>query len=268
MPPVSPVVTRVGGERSSAKEAGWVPDGLPEPEVVRRLGEVTSHLAELTDVLAEEEDLGRVLQRSVNMVATTVPGADMVSVSVLRGDAAETVAASSGRVWDIDQDQYAAGDGPCLEAARSGQVVRIGVTGAGRRWPEFASSARRAGVESYLSCPLILGEEFAGSLNLYSEQSHGFADFDVALLELYVAAACAAIDNASRYARARELAGQLSQALDSRAVIDQAIGILMARTGATAEQAFAELSRQSQNTNIKLRDVAGRLVAGQQGPRP
>jgi GAF domain-containing protein len=146
--------------------------------------------------------------------------------------------------------------------------VRTGVAEAEERWPQFARSARAAGVESYLSCPLIINEDFAGSLNLYSEQPHGFADFDVALLQLYIAAASAAIANARLYTRARELSGQLSQALESRAVIDQAIGVLMARAGMTAGQAIAELARRSQNTNVKLREVAARLVAEQQRQRP
>jgi GAF domain-containing protein len=249
-------------------EAGTVADDQPGNGAVKRLDEVTSHLADLAEVLAGEEDLGRVLQQSVDQVVSALPGADMVSVTVLHSDEGQTVAASSERVWNIDQDQYAAGDGPCLEAARTRQVVRTGVAGAERRWPQFARSARAAGVESYLSCPLIIGEEFVGSLNLYSEEPHGFADFDVALLRLYVTAACGAIASARLYARARDLADQLSQALDSRAVIDQAIGVLIALTGATADQALAELSRQSQNTNVKLRDVAARLVASQQRPRP
>jgi AmiR/NasT family two-component response regulator len=82
----------------------------------------------------------------------------------------------------------------------------------------------------------------------------------VALLRLYVTAACAAIANARRYAEARRLAEQLTQALDSRAVIDQARGILMERRGINAEEAFGELIRESQNTNTKLREVAARLT--------
>jgi len=245
-----------------------VAENEPGPDAVKRLDEVTGNLADLAEVLAGEEDLDRVLQRSVDQVITAVPGADMVSVTVLRGDAGETVAASDGRVWNIDQDQYAAGDGPCLEAARTSEAVRTGTAEAERRWPEFARSAGAAGVKSYLACPLIINEDFAGSLNLYSEQPHGFADFDVALLRLYVTAACAAIANARLYSRARGLAGQLGQALESRAVIDQAIGILIVQTGMTAEQAFAELSRQSQNANVKLREVAAGLVAGQHRRQP
>lgn len=240
-----------------------VPRDRREAEAVRRVDEAADDLADLAKVLAGGENLGRVLQRSVDQLASTVPGADLVSVSVLRGDAGETIAASSTRVWNIDQDQYAAGEGPCLEAARTGQVERTGVAGAEQRWPDFARSARAAGVESYLSCPLVIDEDFAGSLNLYSKQPHGFAEFDVALLRLYSTVACAAIASARRYARARDLATQLGQALESRTVIDHAIGILMAQTGNDAGQAFAELSRQSQNSNIKLREIAARLVAEQ-----
>ena len=242
-----------------------MPDEVPraEPEVLCRLNETTRALADLAAVLEREEDLGRVLQRSVDQLTSAVPGADMASVSVLRGDRdeAETVASSSDRVWAIDSDQYATGEGPCLEAARTGQVVRTGVEQARQRWPQFTRSARAAGVASYLCVPLAIDEKFAGSLNLYSEQRHGFGDFDVALLRLYATAACAAIANARRYAEARRLAGQLAQALDSRAVIDQARGMLMERRGINAEDAFGELVRESQNTNTKLREVATRLTA-------
>jgi GAF domain-containing protein len=231
-----------------------------EPELVRRLDGVAADLAALAKILDEEEDLGRVLQRSVEQVTRGVPGADMASVTVMRGDRGETAASSEERVWAIDSDQYAAGDGPCLEAARTGEIVRVGVEEAHERWPEFARSARAAGVESYLACPLIIGEEFVGSLNLYSEKPHGFGEFDVALLRLYMTAAVAAIANARRVAEARKLTEGLKTAMDSRAVIDQARGVLMARRGISAEQALEELSRQSQNSNVKLRVIAARLV--------
>lgn len=236
--------------------------GTDEPDLLKRLDEVTNALADLSGVLNQTEDLGRVLQRSVEQVTRAIPGADMASVSVLRDDGttAETVASSSERVWAIDDDQYAVGDGPCLEAARTSQVVRVGVEQATERWPDFARSARAAGVGSYLSAPLSVDETFAGSLNLYGEQAHAFGDLDEALLRLYTTAAAAAIANARRYAQARDLATQLGQALDSRAVIDQARGILMATHGIDAEQAFALLARESQNTNVKLREIAARLV--------
>jgi len=231
-----------------------------EMNVMRRLDDVAGALSDLGDVLAREEDIGRVLQRSVGQVVVAIPGADMASVTVLRGGKAETVASTSERVWAIDADQYAAGDGPCLEAARTNAIIRVGVQAAHERWPVFARSALAAGVASYLSAPLSLDDEFVGSLNLYSEQAHGFGDLDEKLLQLYVTAAAATIAGARRYAQAREAAENLRLALDSRAVIDQAIGVLMAIRGFDAERAFQEMARESQNTNTKLRDIATRIV--------
>lgn len=150
-------------------------------DVVQRLDEVRDALADLSRVLGQEEELGRVLQRGVDQLTRAIPGAEMASVSVLRGDTAETVAASNERVWAVDSDQYAVGEGPALEAARTDEIVRVSVEQASERWPEFARSARAAGVASYLSCPLVIDEKFAGSLNLYSMQPHGFGDLDEAL---------------------------------------------------------------------------------------
>ena len=107
--------------------------GQSGQEVVEHVDEVARALADLAVVLDREEDLGRVLQRSVDQLTQAIPGADMASVTVLRGGQAETVASSSEQVWAIDSDQYAIGQGPCLEAARTGQVVRVSVERAHER---------------------------------------------------------------------------------------------------------------------------------------
>ena len=237
-------------------------ESFHESVVLERLDEVTVALSGMRDVLDQEEAVGRVLQRGVDQITRAIPSATLASVTVIRGNDAETVACSSERVLTIDSDQYAAGDGPCLHAARTGEIVRVGVEQARQRWPEFARSAQAAGVASYLSAPLMVDDEFAGSLNLYSEEPHGFGELDEALLRLYVTAATAALANARRYAEVRVLAEQLGQALETREMIGQAVGVLMARRGISAEQAFADLARQSQNTNTKLRELAASVVAG------
>src|ERR1700733_2425646 len=132
------MLTTGGGAASGDEPTG--------PGALRLLDNFPDMLTSLAGLLAAEEELGRVLQRSVDQITGAVPGADMASATVLRGETGETVAASTERVWAIDQDQYAAGDGPCLEAARTGHVVRTGVEEASQRWPEFTSSARAAGV--------------------------------------------------------------------------------------------------------------------------
>ncbi|HEV2377361.1 MAG TPA: hypothetical protein VGS19_35005, partial [Streptosporangiaceae bacterium] len=97
-----------------------------DPDVVQRLDEVRIALADLGTALGREDDLGRILRGGVDQVIRAIPGADMASVTVLRNGTAKTAAATSARVWGIDADQYAAGDGPCLEAARTGGIVRVG----------------------------------------------------------------------------------------------------------------------------------------------
>jgi GAF domain-containing protein len=226
--------------------------------------EVTDALTGLADVLNEEADLARVLQSVVDQAVRVIPGSDMVSISVLSGDGeptrTQTLASSSDRVRNIDAQQYVAGNGPCLEAARTRRIVRVDVEQALQRWPQFARDARRAGVASYLSAPMSIDERFAGSLNLYGEHPSSFGGLDEALVRLYTTAATEAIANARRYAQARAEAENLRRALDSRAVIDQAIGVLMVQRGIGPHQAFDELSRTSQNTNTKLRDVAGQVI--------
>jgi AmiR/NasT family two-component response regulator len=103
----------------------------------------------------------------------------------------------------------------------------------------------------------LLGDEPAlGTLNLYARHADAFAPADEALIELFTVAASAMTVNSQRSRRARALADHLKIALTSRAQIEQAKGVLMAQHAITADQAFAMLSEESQNTNAKLRDVA------------
>jgi GAF domain-containing protein len=236
-----------------------VPDEQ-ERDVLRRLDDIERALSQLANALASEEDIGRVMQRSVGQVAQAIPAAAMVSVSVVRDGTPETVATSDERVWAIDSDQYAAGEGPCLEAAHTGKIVRADSDTALARWPTFSRGARVAGVASFLSAPLTIDQAFAGSLNLYSEQVHGFDDLDEKLVQLYTTAAVAAIANARRYAEMRTAVANLRLALDSRAVIDQALGVLMVTHKLDADQAFQVLTRESQNTNTKLRSIASHVL--------
>ena len=178
-------------------------DQAQTPDAPERVDEVTRALTDLSLLLDAEEELIRVLQRGVDQATWAIPSADLVSVTVVRDDRAETIAANDERVRAIDSQQYAAGEGPYLEAARSSETVRANVERATALWPKFARIARGAGMASFLSSPLIIADKFAGSLNLYSAQPHGFGDLDEALLRLYTTAAAAAIANARRYAEAR-----------------------------------------------------------------
>jgi transcriptional regulator with GAF, ATPase, and Fis domain len=225
------------------------------------LDEVTRALEALADALAVEEDFQVVLDQACRQVIQAVPGVDMASVTVVRDGKAETLAATDDRVLGLDIDQYRAGEGPSLQAVATGEIVRIEVNQAALRWPVFAEAARLAGVGSFLAAPLPIDAEFIGSVNCYSWQHHGFRELDAQLLALYTTAVKAALRSVRRYHQARDLTDQLRDALTSRAVIDQAKGILMAVHHVGADAAFDLLVGQSQRDNVKLRDLAGRLVA-------
>jgi GAF domain-containing protein len=228
--------------------------------VRQQLDEVTGALEALSAALESSGELETMLQLVCHQVIQVVPGADMASVTLVRDGEATTAACTDERVFSIDVDQYRAGDGPCLQAAATGKIVRVEVETAIERWPEFTRSALAAGVASYLSAPLVVDALHAGALNLYGLHSHGYRDVEAALLEVYLAAVEAALRATSRYLAVQRQAAQLRTALVSRAVIDQAKGILMGARGITADEAFQVLVEQSQRENIKLHDIAERLV--------
>ncbi len=229
--------------------------------LVRRVDEVTGALEQLSDVLEQDEELPVVLQRLCHQVVTAIPGADLASVAVVEENGPRTVAATADRVVDIHQAQYDADAGPALDSARAGEVVRVVVAEeAASRWPRFADAAHAASVGSYLSAPLFIDKEFSGSLTLYGLDDHGFSELDAALLELCTTAAETALRHAERHRSARATTEQLRTALGSRAIIDQAKGILMAARHLTADEAFALLVQRSQHENVKVRAVAEQFV--------
>ena len=233
-------------------------DGVDE--VLQRLDEVTGALEGLSRVLDEEEELSVVMDRVCRQVVGAIPDADLASVTVLRDGTPESLAWTDQHTLAVDRAQYDAGEGPCLEAAASRQMQRVTVAEAAERWPAFTDAARGLGIGSYLSAPLVIDHEYRGSLNLYGTHTRGFRELDAALLELYTTAAEAALRNARRYLHARRQVAQLQEALSSRAVIDQAKGIVMAVHRISADEAFTLLVDQSQQENRKVRDLAEQFV--------
>lgn len=225
-----------------------------------QLDDVTVALAALTEALDREDELSSILQGVCRQVVLVVPDADMASVTLLHNDVPVTAASTDEKVRDLDADQYATGDGPCLEAAETGEIVRVDIASAHRRWPAFARAATEAGLGSYLCAPLGIDDQYTGALNLYGTQNHGFYHLDGRMLALYTTAVEAALLSTRRLYSARRTVEQLREALVSRPVIDQAKGILMAARGITADEAFDVLVEQSQRDNTKLRDIAEQFV--------
>jgi transcriptional regulator with GAF, ATPase, and Fis domain len=201
-------------------------------------------------------DLERTLSE-LTAVATEALGADMAGLTI-RDDRgrASTVVYTDRRAPAIDQAQYDHDRGPWLDAARTRTVCEVEDTRREDRWPEFAEAAARHGVHSSLSMPVVAADDGLGALNFYD---HRVAYFDDAKRELAgpFAGHCAVA--ALYWSSANEATG-LAKAMDSRAVIEQAKGVIMATTGRTADEAFQVLRSQSQQENRKLRDIAQEIV--------
>ena len=229
-----------------------------------RPDEVVTALEELSLALVTDAGVQETLQRVVDLCVRTVPGCDMAGVTLLSGARPDTVAYTDPRVLTIDRDQYVTGEGPCLDAIRRCGVNLVDVEQAADRWPRFAKVAFGEGIRSFLATPLVAEGEALGALNLYGESAAAFDRLDEAFVRLLCAQAVGGVVTARRFASARQLAEQLQAAMASRAVIEQAKGVLMSRHGVDAETAFAVLRQKSQERNVKLRAVAEELVASVQ----
>ena len=219
----------------------------------------------LRDLFAAEEPLDDVAGRVAETALAAIPHADVISITVLSWPNSRTAACTDDEALELDNQQYASGRGPCLEAAMQRTPLRAVIDDEQQRWPEFAEAAQRAGVRASLSVPLLIAgadseQELVGSLNIYSHTATAFDQFDAELMRLYSVAAGQAISNSSRWQKARETVTQLETALHSRSDIDMAKGALIALHGCDPEEAFAKLKDESQRRNIKLRDVVREML--------
>lgn len=229
--------------------------------------ELADALSELSGMLVDRQHLEVLLRRVAELAVAVVPGCSHAGVTLLDGERAVTAASTDPVVRTVDQQQYEVGDGPCLDAVRSGSINRVSESDLVQRWPEFAAHAGALGIRSFLAAPLVAGGERVGALNLYGRDPDAFDSVDDALAVLFCGQASVALANARLYRGAMALNVQLSEAMASRAAIEQAKGVLMCSRGLTPDEAFLELRAQSQDANRKLRDVALEIVASTQTPR-
>ena len=220
----------------------------------------TEKFAEMARSLLAERDVQHTLQKICDLAVETIDGCDHAGISFLKGKAVETPAASDDVPRVVDAIQYETGEGPCLDAIREAEVFESGDLGREHRWPNFASRAQRAtGVTSMLSFRLFVEGDTLGALNLYSKAADAFDERSRTVGLVFAAHAAVALSSAMHDE-------QMEEALQSRDLIGQAKGILMAREGIAADQAFDMLRRASQRLNVKLRDVAGGIVERSAAP--
>ncbi len=227
--------------------------------------ELRESLAGLAALVTGSLGLQELLREVAAFAAHAIPGADGAGVTLLRIEPAsssiEAVAASHPFVREIDEIQYRTVDeGPCITATRQRRTVCSGSLGGEPLWPRFGPRVGRLGVHSVLSLPLLLPGRVVGAINVYARAKDAFDHRSQRLGELFAAPAAVAVHNAHTLSTALAVAEQLQRVLAERPTIDEAVGLIRSRTGATSDEARQTLRAMSQREQLKVVDVAQRLV--------
>jgi transcriptional regulator with GAF, ATPase, and Fis domain len=209
--------------------------------------------ARISSELLSEPRFELTAQRVVDLAVATIAGCDYAGISIRRGSVVQTPASTDVLVDQLDQEQYDLQEGPCLDAIWVEDTYQITDMSREERWPNWAPRAAAAGIGSTLSVRLATAKNLVGGLNLYSRDVDAFDDDAVLTAHIYATHASSAI------ALTEEVDG-LRTAMQSRHAIGIAQGMLMLRYGLDEDASFQVLRRLSSHENIKLRDVAARVI--------
>jgi GAF domain-containing protein len=244
-------VDHVGQGGPGTIEAEWA--NADEPDLIEAL-------AGLAGIVTGAASLDGLLSQVARFAVGAIPGAQGAGVTLLDAGRADTEVATEDFVRVVDEVQYGLMEGPCVTAAAERRTVRSGSLPDDPLWPRFGPRIARLGVQSSLSLPLVVEGALVGAINIYARNRDVFDEHAARVGELFAGPAAVAVRNAQVLEQARRLTTQLQTALTSRAVIDQAVGILMSRRGGNADAAFASLRWMSQHNNVKLNAVAQNIV--------
>lgn len=225
---------------------------------------------ELQDLVLDSSDVEEFLRDLAQYAANEMsrPGRPVIcGVTVMRRRKPAATAASSPAAYEMDEIQNKTGDGPCLTAMRELRTVYVRDLFREDRWPELAIAAARQDYLSILGVPVELeDEQTRAALNLYASPPSAFTYDDITLAENFAAQASKSLRLALRIGRLRDARDDLAAAMESRAVIDMAVGVLMGQNRCKPQEAIALLKSASNTRNTKLREVASSVVASVAGP--
>ena len=211
-------------------------------------------IAEAARTLNRPRGLDDRLQTIVEVACNSVPGFDQVGIATLHKEGrVKTRAFTGDLVLRLDDIQYGLREGPCSAALQGADTMTVSSLRDERRWPRYVPLARTAGIRSQMAVKLYLDQHALGGINFYSTSSDEVSLDAQALAQLFATHAAIALGHAHE----RET---LNEALTTRTVIGEAVGILMERHEMNEDSAFAFLVRASSHSNIKLRTVAQELV--------
>jgi len=251
--PADPRLAPLGPEQRAGDHSSLVSD---------RPRHTWSDQTRFVAIPANDEVLDAALNLVVVLAKATVGGADGVSVSLSRHGVLETVASSDETIAQMDRDQYATSQGPCLSAAAEGRWFHVGSLADETRWPAFIPRAMEGGIASILSTPLLVATRPVGALNMYSTAEGVFGPDEQELATLFATQASEILAEAVVDISPERAGSRLRDALRSREVIAQAQGVMMERAGVSADEALAWLRRAARQAREPLRQTALDLVVG------
>jgi GAF domain-containing protein len=222
--------------------------------------DLAASLGDLSGLLSPPGALETTLVRIAELAVRAIPGAEGAGLALLESDRPQTVVATDDFVRTVDDVQYSLGEGPCLSAVADRQAVWSANLRTEPRWKLFGSRAGQLGVHSALSLPLLLTDRVLGALNVYAHPADVFDEHALRIGGAFGGPAAVSVFNAQVLAQAERLVGRLETALTSRTDIDQAVGLLIGRTGATAEDALGRLQTLSRSEGVTVGDIARNLL--------
>jgi hypothetical protein len=223
-------------------------------------GDPIDAFAELARIVVDAEPPDQTLRRIARLAKQTLGDIEDVSLTVIENGRARSVVFTGALAVELDERQYEIGFGPCTDAAKSGQTIVVDTGEPDGPYGEFARVANRAGVRHVISVGMPLDQRSAGGLNIYSSAEAPVSQAVLEQAEVFAGYAAVVVANITSHAAAVNEATHLRKAMESRAVIEQAKGMIMVRDRCTADEAFMVLTRISQHRNIKLRDLAQGIV--------
>jgi GAF domain-containing protein len=222
--------------------------------------DVAPDLGDLTRLLSGAVGLDVILHNVAEYTVSVLRSSEGAVARMSAGRSGRAAAAGSALAEAADEVQYVVGEGPTLDAATTGTAVCCGSIGGDERWPRFGSRAGRLGMHSVLAVPLILADDVVATVTAYSRDKLAFDRGAVGLSHRYAGIGAAVLHNAYALEHSRERIEQLTEALTVRPVIDQAVGIVMSRSGKSEEDALATLRRMSNADRVRLTELSRTLV--------
>lgn len=242
---------------SSAENRPSAPSDQPAAEPSPELAGALNQMAGL---VLSRETVDTALELVTGLAAAATAGTLGAGVTVVDGHGKRSKATSNAAAEQADALQYELGEGPCLTAWATRDVVRVDDTRTDPRWPRWSEAVTALGVRSVLSAPLLAAEESIGAMKVYCERPMNYGPHDEHVMRLLAAQAAILLANSQSLAEARRLSRQLTDALASRDAIAQATGVLLAQGSPGRQEAFATLAAAAQRAGRPVEEIAQALL--------